>query len=34
MEETLSAQGKSVENVPQADLEQAWEAVKASERGR
>ncbi|MBM3220956.1 MAG: nucleoside triphosphate pyrophosphohydrolase [Candidatus Rokubacteria bacterium] len=34
MEAELSAQGKSVENVPQADLEQAWEAVKAAERRR
>jgi len=34
MEAELSAQGKSVENVPQADLERAWEAVKAAERRR
>jgi tetrapyrrole methylase family protein/MazG family protein len=34
MEAELSAQGKSVDNVPQAELEQAWEAVKAAERRR
>jgi tetrapyrrole methylase family protein/MazG family protein len=34
MEAQLSAQGKSVERIPQAELEQAWEAAKASERGR
>jgi tetrapyrrole methylase family protein / MazG family protein len=34
MEAELSAQGKSVESVPQADLEQAWNAAKAAERGR
>jgi MazG family protein len=34
MEAELSAQGKSVENVPQAELERAWEAVKAAERRR
>ena len=34
MEAELSAQGKSVENVPQAELEQAWEAAKAAERQR
>lgn len=34
MEADLSAQGKSVENVPQAELEQAWEAAKAAERRR
>jgi nucleoside triphosphate diphosphatase len=34
MEAELSAQGKSVENVPQAELEQAWEAAKAAERRR
>jgi tetrapyrrole methylase family protein/MazG family protein len=32
MEAELSAQGKSVDNVPQAELEQAWEAAKAAER--
>ena len=34
MEAQLSAQGKSVESVPQAELERAWEAAKAAERGR
>jgi tetrapyrrole methylase family protein/MazG family protein len=34
MEAELSAQGKSVDNVPQAELEQAWEAAKAAERRR
>ena len=34
MEAELSAQGKSVENVPQAELERAWEAAKAAERRR
>ena len=34
MEAELSAQGKSVESVPQAELEQAWEAAKAAERRR
>ena len=34
MEALLSAQGKSVEQVPQAELEQAWEAAKSAERGR
>ncbi len=34
MEAELSARGKSVENVPQAELEEAWEAVKAAERRR
>ena len=34
MEAELSAQGKSVDNVPQAELERAWEAVKAAERRR
>ncbi len=34
MEAELSASGKSVENVPQAELEEAWEAVKAAERRR
>ena len=34
MEAQLSAQGKSVESVPQAELERAWEAVKATEQGR
>jgi MazG family protein len=34
MEAELSAQGKSVDNVPQAELERAWEAVKAAERLR
>jgi MazG family protein len=32
MEAQLSAQGKSVDNVPQAELEQAWQTVKAAER--
>ena len=32
MEAQLSEQGKSVESVPQAELERAWEAVKAAER--
>jgi MazG family protein len=32
MEAELSAQGKSVDSVPQAELEQAWEAAKAAER--
>jgi tetrapyrrole methylase family protein/MazG family protein len=34
MEAELRAQGKSVESVPQAELEQAWEAAKAAERRR
>jgi MazG family protein len=34
MEAQLSAQGESVESVPQAELERAWEAVKAAEQGR
>ena len=34
VEAELSAQGKSVESVPQAELEQAWEAAKAAERRR
>ena len=34
MEAELSAQGKSVDNVPQEELERAWEAVKAAERRR
>lgn len=34
MEEDLSAQGKSVGSVSQAELERSWEAVKAQERGR
>jgi len=34
MEAELSAQGKSVDNVPQAELERAWDAVKAAERRR
>jgi len=34
MEAQLSAQGKSVDNVPQAELERAWEAAKAAERQR
>jgi uncharacterized protein YabN with tetrapyrrole methylase and pyrophosphatase domain len=34
MEAELSAQGKSVESVPQAELERAWEAVKTAERRR
>ena len=32
MEAELSAHGKSVESVPQAELERAWEAAKAAER--
>ena len=34
MEAQLSAQGKSVDQVPQAELEQAWEAAKSAERDR
>ncbi len=34
MEDDLSAQGKSVGSVSQAELERSWEAVKAQERGR
>ncbi|MBM4439954.1 MAG: nucleoside triphosphate pyrophosphohydrolase [Candidatus Rokubacteria bacterium] len=34
MEAELSAQGKSVDGVAQAELEQAWNAVKNAERGR
>jgi tetrapyrrole methylase family protein/MazG family protein len=34
MEAELSAQGKSVDNVPQAELERAWDAVKTAERRR
>ena len=34
MEAQLSGQGKSVESVPQAELERGWEAVKAAERRR
>lgn len=34
MEADLSANGKSVESVPQAELERAWEAAKAAERRR
>lgn len=34
MEEDLSAQGKSIRNVSQAELERSWEAVKAQERSR
>ena len=34
MEAQLIAQGKSVDNVSQAELEQAWEAAKAAERRR
>ena len=34
MEAQLSAQGESVENVPQWKLERAWEAAKAAEQGR
>jgi tetrapyrrole methylase family protein/MazG family protein len=34
MEDDLSAQGKSVASVSQAELERSWEAVKAQERGR
>jgi tetrapyrrole methylase family protein/MazG family protein len=34
MEAELRAQGKSVESVPQAELERAWEAAKAAERRR
>ena len=34
MEAQLSAQGKSVDQVPQAELEQAWEAAKSAERER
>jgi tetrapyrrole methylase family protein/MazG family protein len=34
MEAQLSAQGKSVDSVPQAELELAWEAAKAAERPR
>jgi tetrapyrrole methylase family protein / MazG family protein len=34
MEEDLSAQGKSVGSVSQAELERSWEAVKAQERER
>ena len=34
MEDVLSAQGKTVGSVSQAELERSWEAVKAQERGR
>jgi len=34
MEADLSAQGKAVASVSQAELERSWEAVKAQERGR
>src|SRR5262245_31362717 len=34
MEKNLSAQGKTVGNVSQAELERSWEAVKAQERDR
>jgi uncharacterized protein YabN with tetrapyrrole methylase and pyrophosphatase domain len=34
MEAQLSAEGKSIDGVPQAELEQAWQAAKAAERGR
>ncbi len=34
MEDDLSAQGKSVGNVSQAELERSWDAVKAQERRR
>jgi len=34
MEAQLSAQGKSLDNVPQAELERAWDAAKAAERRR
>jgi MazG family protein len=34
MEGELSAQGKSMDSVPRAELEQAWEAAKAAERRR
>jgi MazG family protein len=34
MEAELIAQGKSVDSVAQAELEQAWETVKAAERRR
>ena len=34
MEADLIAQGKSVESVPQAELERAWEAAKAAEHPR
>src|SRR2546425_8514602 len=34
MEDDLSARGKSVGSVSQAELERSWEAVKAQERGR
>jgi uncharacterized protein YabN with tetrapyrrole methylase and pyrophosphatase domain len=34
MEDDLSAQGKSVGSVSQAELERSWDAVKAQERRR
>jgi tetrapyrrole methylase family protein / MazG family protein len=34
MEAQLSAEGKSIDGVPQAELEQAWQATKSAERGR
>jgi tetrapyrrole methylase family protein/MazG family protein len=34
MEEDLTAQGKSIGSVSQAELEQSWETVKAQERSR
>jgi tetrapyrrole methylase family protein/MazG family protein len=34
MEALLSARGKSVDRVPQAELERAWEAAKSAERAR
>jgi MazG family protein len=34
MEADLSAQGKAVASVSQAELERSWEAAKAQERGR
>jgi MazG family protein len=34
MEAQLSGQGKSVQSVPQAELERGWEAAKAAERRR
>ena len=34
MEEDLTAQGKSIGSVSQAELEQSWQTVKAQERAR
>jgi MazG family protein len=34
MEAQLSAQGKSIDSVPQAELERAWDAAKSAERRR